>query len=130
MKKMFDSFRVRSVYNETYNGYGGLKSIMTDVLQVKYWPEALMRDWLQYTDNALGALEELKASDPDKYAAYSANIRLERLSPLYIMIQLYNSKITDAQTMQYKRMFYEDAQEMGITKTGEKTAFLRNVTDL
>ena len=129
MKKMFDSFRVRSVYNETYNGYGGLKSIMTDVLQVKYWPEALMRDGLQYTDNALGALEELKASDPDKYAAYSANIRLERLSPLYIMIQLYNSKITDAQTMQYKRMFYEDAQEMGITKTGEKT-FIRDMYTL
>lgn len=129
MKKMFDSFRVRATYNETYNGYGGLKSIMADVLQVKYWPETLVRDWLQYTDNALTAIEPLKESDPDKYSAYSANIRLERLSPLYIMVELYNSKITDEQTMKYKRMFFEDAQEMGITKWGEKT-FIRDMYTL
>ncbi len=121
MKQMFDSFRVRAKYNETYNGYLGYRSIYIEATQEKFWPESLIRDWLKNTENALQAIEPLKESDPDKYSAYSSNIRLERLSPLYLMIEIYNLNITDEQTMEYKLTFYEDAQEMGTTKWGEKT---------
>lgn len=129
MRKMFDSFRVRSVYNETYNGYCGRRSIMLDALQTQFWPEALVNEWITCTENALAAIEPLKETDFDRYTSYSSNIRLERLSPLYILVELYSAKYSKELITEYKKTFYEDAQEMGIQKTGEK-AFIRDLYTL
>ena len=120
MREMFDSYLEQARYNSEYNGYAGPESIMIDALQQSFWSKALLESWLSYTDRALNSIGYLKTRNMDAYNAYSENIRRERISVLFMLIELYGDTL-DATTLQlYKTTFYNDAQEFGLTRLSEK----------
>lgn len=121
MMQMFTSFRLRADYNQQYNGYTGSRSVFTNALQEAFWPKSLLGNWLQCCENALASIEPLKETDSVMYEAYRFNICLERLSPLYLIVELYDTAFDDAVIREYKQLFSVGAGEAGITKEGEKT---------
>lgn len=120
MRSIFDSFRVRAQYNEQYNGYNGSRSIFTNALQTKFWPASLLRGWMDSCERALTAIEPLRSTDPALYEAYRKNIAQERISVLYLYVELYDSLLSIEQTETYKQQFMADAVAAGLTKEGEK----------
>ncbi len=120
MREMFDSYIQQARYNAENKGYTGENTIYFDALQQTFWSERLLNGWISYTDRALNAIEYLKTSDIDAYNAYSQNIRRERLSALYLLIELYGETIDETTLQSYKITFYNDAQEFELTKENEK----------
>ncbi|MBR4943491.1 MAG: DUF4838 domain-containing protein, partial [Clostridia bacterium] len=126
MKAMFDSYRVQAFYNEQ-NGYSGAKSIFHNAMQDKYWPRPMVEDWLSYTEQALQAIESLKATDATLYEAYKLNINVERLSPIYLLVELHNSAYSAEKVLQYQKEFLQIATETGITRVDESKNTMANL---
>ncbi len=122
MKEMFDGFRLQSIDNELNNGYSGLRNIHSNALQAKYWPQQLVQKWLDLTSQALEIIETTKQDYPLMYESYKINVNRERLSPLYMMVELYESSQTVETIQAYKSEFYNVATHAGLLKEGETRA--------
>ncbi|MBR4942784.1 MAG: DUF4838 domain-containing protein [Clostridia bacterium] len=118
MRKMFDGFRVQAFFNEN-NGYSGAHSVLHDAMQDKYWSRALLEDWLSLTERAMGEIESVKETNPTLYEAYKLNINIERLSPIYMLIELYDSAYSEDVVRNYQKEFLQIATEIGITRVDE-----------
>lgn len=121
MKGMFESFRVRALYNEQYNGYQGSRSVFTNAVRDVFWPKPLLQSWLDTVEKALSEIEYLRDTDPVQYEAYRFNICLERLGPLYMMVEIYSSSLSESIVSAYKTQFFTDANMAGLIYEGEKS---------
>ncbi len=118
MKKMFDGFRVQAFFNE-HNGYSGAHSVLHDAMQDKYWSRPLLEDWLSLTKQAMKEIQSVKATDPTLYEAYKLNINIERISPIYMLVELYDSAYSETIIRGYQKEFLQIATEIGITRVDE-----------
>ena len=118
MKAMFDSFRVQAFYNEN-NGYAGAQSVLHNAMQEEYWSRALLEDWLAATEQAMRDIQAIKATDPTLYEAYKLNINIERISPIYMLVELYDSAYSETVVRNYQKEFLQIATEIGITRVDE-----------
>ena len=118
MKNMFDTFRVQAFFNE-HNGYSGATSVLHNAMQDKYWSRPLLEDWLSATKQALQDIQTVKETDPSLYEAYKLNIHIERLSPIYMLIELYDSAYSEEVVRNYQKEFLQIATEIGITRVDE-----------
>ena len=116
MREMFDSYIAQARLNSD-NGYD---TIWVNALQESFWSEELLNSWISCIDEALDSIDYLKTIDIDSYNAYSENIRRERLSVLYLLIELYGTNLDSTTLQSYKTTFYNDAQEFGLTLVSEK----------
>lgn len=118
MKSMFDGFRVQAFYNE-HNGYSGAQSVLHNAMQDKYWSRALLEDWLAATQQAMEDIKAVKTTNPTLYEAYKLNINIERLSPIYMLVELYDSAYSEEVVLNYQKEFLQIATEIGITRVDE-----------
>jgi hypothetical protein len=119
MRGVFDEMRFRSEYNRTVNGLGGPRSVYIDLMREEYWPKPLLTGWLDAYERAERAVSELALTDPRLKALYTDHIAGERLSTLYLLVELYAYN-TDGETMdRYKAMFRRDADRLGMTRITE-----------
>ena len=121
MRAMYDSFRMRAEYNEAYNGYSGSRSIFIDALQEQFWPRGLLENWIALTQQALGAVGALQETDPEQYTIYSRNIIAERISPVYMLTEIYANELKPAELEAYRQMLREDLELIGTTQLNEQT---------
>lgn len=121
MRAMYDMFRMRAEYNEAYNGYSGSRSIFIDALQEKFWSKGLLENQLACVQNALEAIAPLAEDDPENYNIYYRNIVAERISPVYMLTEIYADKLKPAELEAYRRMLRADLELIGTTRLNEKT---------
>ena len=72
----------------------------------EYWPYQLLATWYNMVEEAVKCNDYLKDEDPDLYAVLTHRIRLEAISPLYEIIDLYSMssprEFSEEQLAEYK----------------------------
>lgn len=122
MLELFYAFRVQATYQNA-NGYSGSRSVFHAALGnngKKYWPKNWIKEQIDGMSRALTEIESLQNTDSELYNAYAFNIRLERVSPLYMMVQLYDGQLTDSDSALYKKTFKDDVILTGVSRVKEK----------
>lgn len=119
MRAWFENYRRHAAYIENTQNYGGSRSIFINALQEKFWPKPVLDGWMAFAEAAVDDLAWLETSDPALYRAYYDRIALERVSPMYLTVQLYSSLLTFETEAAYKNTFYEDTMRLGMTHVSE-----------
>ena len=91
MEDIFTQQRVRTAYNLEYQGLTVGRSCYVALTEEKYWLKNLLEKWVAMYDVALEKIAPLQYTDPDNYRLYSKNIRMERLSVYYSMVEIYEN---------------------------------------
>ncbi|MDR3263866.1 MAG: DUF4838 domain-containing protein [Clostridiales bacterium] len=113
MREYFDDFRRHSDNLKATTDYGGASSCYQSMVVEKFYPLDVLLKWNDYIDSAIAALEPLRLTEPDRYALLYSHIANERLSVLYLIIEIYGTKapavISAEKLLEYKLTFKEDA---------------------
>lgn len=127
MKQLFDYQRIHfNALKEKGVGYGGSTSTMIDITD-KFYPKAVLTQWISMYDKVLEELQPLKKTDVDLYETYYTRMATERLSVYYLFITLYEGNTSLETIMQYKLQFKEDAKKLGVEKTGEGSSTISDI---
>lgn len=130
MRKYFDEYR-QHMFNLQQSGlYGGLSSIYIDTTkdskkELRY-PEGLMRQWMNYCDEAMESISWLEHSNFYRYNLLTKHIKSERLFPMYILSELYENSFSKADLLTLRTTIKEDVNMLGMTSCREH----RNMTEL
>ena len=89
-------------------------SIYLDVATSEFFSQTELEEWLGYATAALAALDQ---NDPN-YQTYYNNIALERLSPIYLLLEIYGDSLDEATKIDYVATFCGEAVSLGVTKIG------------
>ncbi len=118
MRKYFDELRAHWAYLEGEKNYLG--DCYLEPLNSSYWPNTLLKRWIDYIDTAQQELETLKERDAEKYKIYSENVLLESIAPRFLLIDLFPDKFDSASLYAEKNSFRNDCVALGITNYAEK----------
>ena len=124
VKKYFNLIRTRyklieremNQKNQTFS----LRSFVRyapEMLSEEYWPKDWLLSAISVFDEALEACENME-NEEDKERAIK-RIKAERLSPIYILMELYKHDITNADVQYYIDEFREGTEINGITTVGQ-----------
>ncbi len=119
MRTFFDEVQIRLRYLEqTYStelsGY-----IRDEIDQAKYWPQQLLKGWVDDIDEAYTKIEKYKDSDPMLYASLVKHIKQEGIFPRYALCTLHANIYSDAQLLAMRKSFKEDCFELNVTRHEE-----------
>ena len=89
-------------------------SIYQDVATSEFFTEAILNTWLGYAEAALNALDK----NDSNYQIYYNNIALERLSPVYLMLEIYGDTLDETTKIGYAATFCGEAVSLGVKKVG------------
>ncbi len=97
MKEIYDQYLTLATLNASgYTTANGEQQDAWDqsiysasVLNEKYWPKGLLKDWLALLDESMASIEPLKTTDPEKYEIYAYNILIEGIFVRYIYAANY-----------------------------------------
>ena len=88
---------------------GGYRSLYQSVITTSFYPRYVVRNWLSYAEQAFEDIAYLKDTNAERYSLIYDRICRVRLSPLYILNELYASDYSDADLKELRRTFYQDA---------------------
>ena len=127
MFALFKKERVHTNYLiNNVPGYAGGRSVQNRFDNEKFWPKALLLDWLEETNNIVDTKLLPLKSDKEAYDAYYYRIAEERLSILFCLIDFYEYNTSKEDIEAYKLMLYNDATVIGLERTGENGNPLSN----
>ena len=89
------------------------------MLTETFWPESLLRSWLDCADKAIAAIEPIKTTDPERWQTLYDNICLERISPLYLMLEIHSASLSSAELLEMRTAFKTDARRLSVTRIDE-----------
>lgn len=99
-----DSFLQWNKYDSKHTGGGA--SIWNDtVLNTDAMPLTTLENWIELIDQAIAALDP---NDPN-YETYYWNIKLEKLTPLYLIMWVYGGNTGDSSNGQYTNGTFTDS---------------------
>ena len=119
MMQWFDSMQMWVQKLRQQGIYGGLNSIYQNMLTETFWPESLLRSWLDCADKAIAAIEPIKTTDPERWQTLYDNICLERISPLYLMLEIHSASLSSAELLEMRTAFKTDARRLSVTRIDE-----------
>lgn len=121
MRKMYDEIRVRTAIAKADGLYGNSKSsIYQEMATAEIWPQSLLERWMNYTAEALEAIEPIKEKSASRYSSLRKHIIAERIFPTYMLIDKYDAQYSEAEVNTMKTRFVSDVQEIGLTWFSEK----------
>lgn len=127
MRELFSQSRVLTTYNKEHNRLGGLRSIYQNVMSEKFWPKALLTDWIEICDSALQKIEPLQQTNPVLYRKYYKHIAGERLSFYYLFISLYTYNTSKDVIKSYQTQFKADCESCGLSLVAESGGTVGNL---
>ena len=119
MKSWFNSYRAYSQKLHDEGKYKGSFSIYTSAVTSDFWSYPILRSWLNYSKQALAEVEKYKTIDPELYAKYYERIAMEKLSPAFLMLELYESRLSKMEAKELFDGIVADASLCGVTKITE-----------
>ena len=83
------------------------------------WSLETLQLMMSYFDNCLNDIEPLKETDLDRYTLLNDRLRRERLTPIYLLLKLYFTYLTQEQKEEYVEDMFKYTNKYDITETGE-----------
>lgn len=117
IKKYYNAVRSHYAYLEQRNAASGTIFFLLDDKNI--WPVGIINTFLEYLDEAMAALEPLKATDFERYQVLYSRVQKERLSPLYMMLSFYIGQLSDDVRMSYVADFETYTKMFEITADRE-----------
>lgn len=87
-----------------------------------YWSYFVAKDWVNYVDEALLAIDYMKDSDPDLYEKTKNHINVEWMCPAFILLQFYRNDMPQAECDAMKLKMKEVIADADITVVGQGNA--------
>lgn len=119
MREWFDSHRVYTRNLMSKGKYQGSFSCMSSVLTTEYWSYQILCSWMDYAEKALSEIEKYKTTDPALYDLYYERIVMERASVNFMMLELYETKLSKEQARKLYNDIIADCALCGLTRTTE-----------
>ena len=119
MRAMFDQIQARMRYLERKYTQVFTGSIYIYLDDTRYWPEGMLRGWMDLVNQAYAAIAHYEAEDPTLYKMLYDHINLESIFPRWALIDLYISSFSEDEKYDMKRSFVEDCTNYGISKYKE-----------
>ena len=114
MMEAFLQFRVHSEYlKDNVKGYSENYSCEARLLVEQFWPKRTLLNWYDIMTSALDDIEYLKVVDMDQYVMFEKRILNERLSLIFMLVELYNHTFSDQESLDYKLTFKNDHTYIG-----------------
>lgn len=127
VKDVFYSWKFVANYQTNELGFIGPRTIYKSLLKKEYWNQAVLMDWTARLEQAMQEVAHLQTTDPDSYAKYMKNIAAERIAYNFLLLELFQDTMTQAQIQTAKEQFYHDYQ---LTKIGYQQDREEPVSDL
>ncbi len=86
-------------YLQQHEGLPG--AVMTFIDTKNFWSIPTLTRIIDYIDQAIEDIEPLKESDPDRYQTVYNRLMREKCFPMYIIFQLYEDSMTQAEKVEY-----------------------------
>ena len=97
MKSLFMDMRTHAATVYAENELYGNFSCMNKVENKAYWPIGTLKAWIAKCDEALLSVEKYKVIDEKAYTAIKNHINAESLSPIYILLKLYEDDLSNGE---------------------------------
>lgn len=108
--------RQRAYFAGTVTGDQPIVGATNELLTREVFPLPLVESWVQMFDDAKKLVERYKNSDPEEYDRICQHIEAEAISPLYIILKLYDGKLTATEKAYYVDRLYYDIEWIGLEK--------------
>ena len=116
MLEMFNT--LCAVFDYQQNTLGKEDDIWADTPTAQCWPKDKLLAMLDYGEQAIGSLEELKTSDPQMYDVYVKRVKMEMIDIRYLLIELYGEDYA-ADLLTMKTAFRTECEYLGIRHSKE-----------
>ncbi len=119
MRKIFDEYRVISAFAETHFPEAYITSHINrspSWFDERIWQKNKLEEWLVDMDNALSAIEYMKASNAELYEKTYEFIVVERIWVNFLLYKIYNDLLPDAQLTELKAELYNDIVYCNLTR--------------
>ncbi len=117
MLEWYESSRAYTAMLHAQGKYEGSFSTHGSYETSEYWTYPILRLWMDYSDQALADIEKLKAMDPNLYELCYEHIVMERVSPYYLMLEKYESRLSKAEAKRVFDCIVADTTLCEITRT-------------
>ena len=97
MQSMFFDMRTHAAVVYSENNLYCKFSCYNKVENKNFWPIATLKQWISICDKALLAIEDYKTSNPSMYQTLKNHIDAESISPIYILLKLYEGELSLAE---------------------------------
>ena len=119
MRKYFDELNANTHYMTKVLKISGV--VYEDVLDEKYWNAGMLKNWIEYIDEAYEAIEGLQNTDNEKYRRIKDRILIESIAPRYLYLVLHLDADKSYETEQMRKQFKTDIEYLGFTEQGQGT---------
>lgn len=113
MREWFNEWQSEDV--SAYASSDSDPAIHRNIVNSTYFPKESLEKWIDYANAAVSALDK----NDKNYTKYYNNIMLEKISPEYLLIEIYGDYGTN---MVYASDFVHASQTWNITNVGEVTS--------
>lgn len=108
MADLFSEVRINM--SDMAKDFKGTGVIYLDPRREEYYSQSLLERWINKVDEAYAVLENTKAT-----AAQKEMVIAEKVSYLWLMIEIYGDKLPSGVALEYKNEFFRCASEVGMT---------------
>lgn len=122
MRDWYNSYRIHSKYLIDYAGAATSSSVYHPILDKKYWSNNLLDSWIKKSEEALQAIDHLRYEDEARYQKLYDRITMERLSPYYMLIELYEIDYEATYIQTLKETVKYDCNRLGLNHAGESAS--------
>lgn len=99
---MFNYYNFVRAWYKHLEATAGLNGVFsTQLITTQYWTVSVLKKMIGYLDDALRSVEAVKETDPERYETLVKRINREKLSPVYIMFELYFDYMTQSEKEEY-----------------------------
>lgn len=114
MQKIFNSVLAYTTYLKDYKvGYDGVFSVQNAVMKEDLWNKQVLLGWYNQYSELIKKAQNIYASDKAMYDLVYKHIALERLSPAYILTQLYSINTKEDLLNELKYTLRDDTRLIG-----------------
>lgn len=97
MQDLFMDMRTHAATVYSENGFYCRFSCYNKVEKKELWPIGTIKQWISACDKAILSIEEYKTSDPVLYQSLKNHIDAESISPIFILLKLYEKELSVAE---------------------------------
>ena len=117
MRKIFNDVCAYTTYLKNYEkDYDGMFSVENQPLKERLWKKQVLFGWYDAYTSVINKVEEKYRYQKDKRDLLYKHIALERLSPMYMLVELYSYNMDDELVLGLKRQFKNDSDMIGGTR--------------
>ena len=99
------------------------KGVFENVVKGDYFSYNMLLQWMSLLDEAYASIEVYKDSNPALYEKLYKHINLEGLSVKFLILKLYQGRLSTSELNEMKTQFNQELRIHGLTNFGTETSF-------